>query len=143
MKRQSIQERVAGVIEDRRRQLTKEIEEWEQKMRDTEAWYGFGGPYMRQEEARDRRVRELEELENFAGQQQRIRPHFDVHMNVLYCRGCGNVVMSLLCPSGEWHECPHCKKMMYDNEHNSREFTVEDKGQSWLELLKEGQHETY
>lgn len=50
-----IKERVQKVIDKYRSRLIKERDEFEAKMRDTEYVYGFGGPYMRQEAARDKR----------------------------------------------------------------------------------------
>lgn len=138
MKRQNIQERVAGVIESRREQLKKEINDWEEKLRDTELYWGLGGPYQRQAEALERRKAELEELEDFARQQGYIKRHQPARMHVLYCRECGNIVMSLHTPGGNWHECPSCKKMIYEDNPKMKHFNIEDEGQGWLQLIHEG-----
>ncbi len=136
MKRQSITERVRGVISARKEQLTKEIAEWRHKMRGTEEFWGYGGPYKRQEQALEAREKELDELEEFERQLGKYTPHIEISMYGLYCRNCGNVILSETQPIREWHECPACKKMIYDNNPGRKTFRIEDEGQFWLDAFK-------
>lgn len=137
MKRQTIQARVGQIIEDRRAQLQKEIAEWEDKLRGTEEYWGWNGPYLRQEKALEKRTKELDELEEFARQLGKYTPYKEVGLYFLHCRNCGNVFMSNYSPTREWHECPCCKKMVYDNNPRRTVFRVEDDGQPWLSALQE------
>ena len=137
MKRQSVSERIRGILNARKKQLEKEICEWQRKMDDTESYWGFGGPYRRQEQALDVRKKELYELEEFERQMGAYTPYIEVEMYGVYCRNCGNVVLSRAQPIGEWHECPSCKKMIYDNNPERKKFRVEDEGQFWLKALIE------
>lgn len=135
MKRQPIQARVGQIIDDRREQLQKEIDYWKDKLRDTEEYWGFNGPYSQQEKALERRKKELKDLEEYARQLEKYTPTKEVSMYVFYCRECYNVFMSNYTPKGEWHECPCCKKMVYDNNPRRITFRVEDDGQRWLGTL--------
>ncbi len=138
MKRQTIKARVEQIIEERRKQLQKEITGWKRKLRDTEEYWGMNGPYRRQEEALERREKELKELEEYARQLGKYIPFKEVSMYGLYCRDCGNVTLSLNI-SGEWTECPSCKKMIYDNNPQRKTFKIEDDGQYWLRAFYEVQ----
>ena len=124
MKRQNIQARVGQIIEDRRAQLQKEIAEWEDK-------------------ALEKRKKELDELEEFARQLGKYTPYKEVGLYFLHCRNCGNVFMSNYSPTREWHECPCCKKMVYDNNPRRTVFRVEDDGQPWLSALQEEEADTW
>lgn len=141
MKRQTIKARVEQIIEERRKQLQKEIADWNRKLRDTEEYWGMGGPYMRQEEALERRKKELAELEEYARQLGKFIPFKEVNMYGLHCRNCGNVILSLNI-SGEWSECPSCKKMIYDNNPQWKTFKIEDDGQYWLRAFNEKEETT-
>ena len=137
MKRQSIADRVRGILRARKEQLNKEIREWQHKMNDTESYWGFGGPYKRQEQALEAREQELKELEEFERQLGRYIPQIEVEMYGFYCRNCGNIVLSNTQPIGEWHECPACKKMVYNNSPDRKKFRIEDEGQFWLKAFEE------
>lgn len=137
MKRQSIADRVRGILGARKEQLNKEIRDWQHKMADTESYWGFGGPYKRQEQALEAREKELEELEEFERQLGRYIPHIEVEMYGFHCRNCGNVILSKTQPLGEWHECPVCKKMVYNNSPDRKKFRIEDEGQFWLKAFAE------
>lgn len=137
MKRQNIADRVRGILSARKEQLNKEIREWQHKMNDTESYWGFGGPYKRQEQALEAREQELKELEEFEHQFGRYVPLIEIEMYGYYCRNCGNVVLSKTQPIGEWHECPACKKMVYNNNPDRKKFRIEDEGQFWLKALTE------
>lgn len=141
MKRQSITDRVRGLIKARKEQLTKEIAEWQHKMNDTESYWGLGGPYKRQEQARDAREKELEELEEFERQLGKYIPKTEISMYAVYCRNCGTIVMSSTQPVGEWHECHACKKMIYDNNPERKTFRIEDEGQLWLKAFADRKRE--
>lgn len=141
MKRQPIHTRVKKVIEERRQQLQKEIAVWEDKLRGTEEYWGFNGPWRQQDAALQRRRKELDELEEYERQLGKYRPTKEVRMYAMYCRNCGNVFMSNLTPKGEWSECPCCKKMVYDNNPQLKTFRIEDDGQRWLEAFIEDEFE--
>ena len=138
MKRQSIEKRVADIIESRRQQLNKEIKEWEYKLQGTMSYYGIGGPYNRQEAALELRKQELLELESFARQQSYTVKLQEVHAYVLHCQHCGNVMMSTIQPPEGWHECLYCRKMINIDRPRAKKFRVQDEGQPWLEYIKEG-----
>lgn len=135
--RKPILDTVLALIRKRKAKLASEIKVWEKKMRDTESYWGFNGPYKRQEAARDKREKELEEVEEFERQLGSYTPYEKISLYGLYCRNCGNVVLSFQRPTGEWHECPNCKKMIYDNNPVKWEFRIEDEGQAWLKSFKE------
>lgn len=141
MKRQPIQARVGQIIDDRREQLQKEIAAWKVTLQGTEEYWGMNGPYRRQEEALERREKELDELEEYARQLGKYTPHKEVRMYAMYCRNCSNVFLSNYQPTGEWHECPGCKKMVYDNNPPSKAFRIEEDGQLWLSAFKEDEME--
>lgn len=134
--RQDIKERVFSIIKERKAQLEKEIKGWERKMRDTEWSYGCGGPYHRQEEAKEKRQKELRELEEFELQVIRTVKVEKIDVHLLYCRNCSNVFMSAYRPGGEWHECPACRKMVYDNNPVRQTLEVKDNGDGWLKAFK-------
>lgn len=137
MKRQPIHKRVNQIIEDRRTQLLKEIDQWEDKLRGTEEFWGMNGPYMQQEAALERRKKELYELEEYARQLGKYIPLKEVTVTALFCRDCGNLILSNQSPTGDWTECPCCKHMIYCNNPPRKTFRIEEDGQDWLEAFKE------
>lgn len=141
MKRQSITERVRGILKARKEQLEKEIKYWRHKMNDTESFWGMGGPYRRQEQALEAREAELEELEEFERQLGRYIPKKEISMYGLYCRNCGTITLISTQPTREWHECPACKKMIYENNPERKTFRIEDEGQLWLKAFEERKRE--
>lgn len=141
MKRRNTLDCIRLVIKKHKNQLEKEIQEWKKKMRDTESYWGFGGPYKRQEKALELREKELEELEELERQLGRYTPYKDITVYVVYCRNCGNIVMSRQQPINEWHECPHCKKMIYDNNPYCKTLRIEDDGELWLKAFAETNRE--
>ena len=48
-----IKNQIQRIVDKRKQKLEKEIDEYETKMRDTVSYYGFGGPYCRQEAAKE------------------------------------------------------------------------------------------
>lgn len=54
MRGMNLKDRIQKVIDQRRKQLIKERDEYERKMHDTVSYYGLGGAYRRQEAARDK-----------------------------------------------------------------------------------------
>ena len=112
MKRQSITERVRGILKARKEQLEKEIKYWRHKMNDTESFWGMGGPYRRQEQALEAREAELEELEEFERQLGRYTPKKEISMYGLY-----------------------------ENNPERKTFRIEDEGQLWLKAFEERKRE--
>lgn len=139
MKRQPIHKRVNQIIEDRRAQLQKEIEEWRDKLRGTEEFWGYNGPYMQQAAALERRQKELDELEEYARQLGKYIPFKEVSVSVLFCRDCGNLILNSHSPTGKWAECPSCKHMIYCENPTRKTFRIEEDGQEWLEAFKENE----
>jgi len=136
MKR-SIFDVVKALIAKRKARLQAEIKEWQRKMHDTESYWGFNGPYKRQEAALNKREKELEEIEEFERQLSSYTPYEEISLYSLYCRNCGNVVFSSQYPMGNYHECPNCKKMIYDNNPERKTFRIENDGQLWIRAFKE------
>lgn len=132
-----IKERVQKVIDKYRSHLIKERDEFEAKMRDTECVYGFGGPYMRQEAARDKRDKQLEELEDFEKQLKATTRHIETTLYVFGCRECGAVTMTTKQPPDAWHECPGCRQMIYLDGIKPRKILIAENEECWQEMLKE------
>lgn len=137
MRWMDIRTRIQVIIDQRRQQLTKERDEYKQKMHDTEAYWGFNGPYMRQEAAMERREKQLEELEDFEWQLKRITKHIEVTVYVFGCRECGAVCMTTKNPSSDWHECPTCRSMIRLEKLPSRRIKIAEDGSEWQEMIKE------
>lgn len=81
-----IKNQIQRIIDKRKQKLVKEIDEYETKMRDTKSYYGLGGPYCRQEAAKERREQELEELKDFERQLRKATKHIKA---TVYAFGCG------------------------------------------------------
>ena len=137
MRVKPIQEFMKDVIAERRQKLQAEIELYEQKMYETMECYGFGGAYYRQEAAAEKRKKQIEELDNFEYQMNHTVKFEEITVYPLYCNGCGTVIMCSTQPIGEWHECPCCKKMIYENTFRSKALKVAHDGHSFMRAFKE------
>ena len=137
-----IKNQIQRIIDKRKQKLTKEIDEYEAKMRDTESYYGFGGPYYRQEAAKERREQELEEIEDFERQLRKATKHIKATVYAFGCGKCGAVCMTTRTPFDDWHECPTCRQMIYLRNVSPRTIEiVEDTAEAWQEMLKESLEE--
>lgn len=112
------------------------------KMYDTELYYGFGGPYCRQEAAKERREQELEEIEDFERQLQKATKHIKTTVYAFGCNKCGAVCMTTRIPFDDWHECPTCRQMIYLRNISPHTIEItEDTTEAWQEMLKESLEE--
>ena len=141
-----IKERIQEIIDERRKQLAKEVELYERKMRDTASYYGVGGLYARQEKAKEERERQLEELEEFAYQLKRTKKIRSLKVYAFGCRSCGCACMTTIEPFDAWHECPTCRQMIHlsDLDSMTLEVTEDCKAGEWLKRVvwdNEGRNE--
>ena len=132
-----IKELINQILTDRKEQLRKEIRIYEEKMHDTESYYGFGGVYGRQEKAKEAREHQLEELEEFESQLRRAKPTKKLWVYAFGCRECGTACMTTKEPFDSWHECPTCRKMVYLENVPSMELEVTESCQigQWLRRI--------
>lgn len=137
MKKKELKERISTVIEERRKQLLKEIELFQAKVHDTESYWGFNGPYSRQAAALEKREKQLEELEDFAQQLRNTKKTRKVGMYVFGCHKCNSITMVSQPPFDDWHECPVCRNMVYLKNLPLVEFQIVDTGEEWTKLLRE------
>ena len=133
----NLKDRIQKVIDQRRKQLIKERDEYERKMYDTESYYGLGGAYRRQEAARDKREEQLNELDDFEKQLKNTTRHFETTVYFFGCSKCGAVCMTTKQPFDDWHECPTCRQMINLHNVKSKTIRIADDGTAWLEILKE------
>ena len=132
-----IREQLQEKINKKRKKLERESELYREKMYDTQAFYGFGGPYVRQEAALERREQQLEELKDFENQLQNVKKHKKVRMYVFGCQSCRSTTMVTQQPFDDWHECPVCRNMIYLTKLKSVEVEIVENGSGWQEMLKE------
>ena len=138
----NIKNQIQRIINKRKQKLVKEIDEYETKMRDTVSYYGFGGPYCRQEAAKERREQELEEIEDFERQLQKATKHIKATVYAFGCEKCGAVCMTTKVPFDDWHECPTCRQMINLRDVSSHTIEIaEDTAEAWQEMLKESLEE--
>ena len=138
----NIKNQIQRIIDKRKQKLTKEIDEYEAKMRETESYYGFGGPYYRQEAAKERREQELEEIEDFERQLRKATKHIKATVYAFGCGKCGAVCMTTRTPFDDWHECPTCRQMIYLRNVSPHTIEIaEDTAEAWQEMLKESLEE--
>ena len=137
MRVKPIQELLKDIIAERRQKLNAEIELYEQKMSDTEQYWGLGGAYRRQEAAADKRREQLEELDRFEYQMNHTVNFEEITVYPLYCRHCSTAIMCSAYPKGEWHECPCCKQMIYENAFRKKELKVAHDGHSFMQAFKQ------
>lgn len=139
-KRKPIKDCILTVISDRREQLEKEKQLYEEKMHSTQVYYGCGGPYMRQEAAMEKREKEIKELNEFESQILRYKPIKKLRVYAFGCRSCGSACMSTSKPFSDWHECPVCRKMIHLSDVPSKELEVTERSEmgEWLKRVIQG-----
>ena len=115
MKRKPIKEVVSKIIEERRTVLRKEEEYYRDLAHANSSYWGYGGPVPRQEKAADARAKELDELDQLEQQLRKAVTLEEIKTYSFYCRECGALTITTKYPSGDWHECAACRKMVYDN----------------------------
>lgn len=133
MRAKPIKELLEQIITDRKQKLNAEIEDLRQRQHEDEFVFGMGGAYRRKEKAIECREQQIEELENTRLQLKELVQLKDVRYYKMHCRHCGNTFTSILTPSGDYHECPCCKKMIYDNAPTvyTRKATEEEAERKW------------
>lgn len=137
-----IKNRIQRIIDKRKQKLIKEIDEYETKMRETGSYYGFGGPYYRQEAAKERREQELEELKDFERQLRKATKHIKTTVYAFGCGKCGAVCMTTKALFDGWHECPTCRQMIKLRNVSSHTIEIaEDSTEAWQEMLKDSLEE--
>lgn len=136
-----IREKTQRIIDKERTRLTKERDKYKRKMRETMSYYGVGGPYRRQEVAKEKRERELGELEDFESQLKRTTKHIETRVYVFGCKKCGTACMTTRKPFEKWHECPTCRGMIYLDDIKQKTIQIAENGETWQEMLKEALEE--
>ena len=137
MEERTLKDKIQKLIDRRRAQLIKEREEFEDKIRDTMSFYGLGGPYSRQEAAKEKREEQLVELADFERQLKNTTKHFEATVYFFGCNDCGAVCMTTKQPFDDWHECPTCRKMINLHNVGRKTIRIADDGMTWLNMLKE------
>lgn len=135
MKRQNIKELCLKICESRHAQLKKELDECEQKLYDTMQYYGCGGPYNRQEQARDRRLEELEDLERFERMLDRAVSLKELSLYPIPCTRCGSVTLTAVAPFDDWHECATCRSMVHAHGIKPIKLKIADDGEPWQVMM--------
>lgn len=136
MRAMNIKDRVAAIIRRQQQTLQDEIEMYRRKLRETESYWGCGGPYNRQEAAIEKREKQLEELNDFEMQLKYVEKHQDVHMYIFGCKHCGSITMVNQQPFDDWHECPVCRNMVYLKNLKPTNFRIVDTGENWMKQLR-------
>lgn len=136
MRAMNIKDRVQAIIQQQRQTLQREIETYREKMQDTESYWGYGGPYRRQEAAVERREAQLEELDDFEVQLKNAKRHQNVRMYVFGCKNCGSITMTDRHPFDDWHECPVCRQMVYLKSLPETNFQIVNTGERWMDQLR-------
>lgn len=136
-----IKSKMLKVLDRERKKTEGELEKYRQKMRDTEAYWGFGGPYMRQEKAYEKREHHLEEIERFEHQLESTVDTVAVRVYFFGCRSCGAVSFTTSSPVDDWHECPCCRNMVFTSNVKSAEIQVVDDGSMWIDMLKKAKED--
>ncbi len=141
MKTIGIRDKIQKVIDKEKERLTRELDMYRKKMDDTEVYYGFGGPYRRQEMAYERREAQLEELEEFEDQLKKVTKHIEADVYVFGCKECRAVCMTTKEPFDDWHECPTCRKMIYLQNVPRQTIRIAGDGTDWQHILKKSLEE--
>lgn len=93
--------------------LEGEIVLLKMRQREDEVVYGFGGFYMRKEYAISKRKDEIKKLKAFQKQLHHPIMTKEVVYSAIYCNNCKYETLAKGPITGEWHECPVCRKMVY------------------------------
>ena len=115
MRVKPIKELVLGIIEERKQKLRAEIDDIRTRQAQEASYWGLNGAYNRKEQAIKKRKEQLEELEATELQVKGLVQLKEEFYYKLHCNECGNTWTSTMQPSGDYHECPYCKKLVYEN----------------------------
>ena len=136
-----IKSKMLKVLDRERKKTQEELDKYYHKMKETESYWGFNGPYARQEKANEKREQHLEEIERFEHQLESTVDTVAVRVYFFGCRGCGAVSFTTSSPVNDWHECPCCRKMIFTNNAKSAEIQVVDDGSMWTDMLKKAKED--
>ena len=135
---EKVRQRIKGIITDNINVLDKEIEEFEHKLEDTQEYYGFNGPYYRQEQALGKRLRDKEALEDLLNDSNKITVRTaDLRLNYLTCKHCGAIVFTTEAVPRGYHECPVCGHQIYSDSSYKAVLEVTESTNSFLKQIKE------
>lgn len=144
MKRKDLKEVIKGILDDRKQILLEEALYYEGQARANASYWGYGGPVPRQEKAAEKRRREIEEVEQLESQLRRSVTLRAVPVHAWHCRDCGALTITTKYPSGEWHECGSCRKMLHES--TLQHFEIETPDDRYfgvlIRRLKESREET-
>ena len=133
MKRKPLGEVIQKVLDDRKKILKEEADFYDSQAHSNAYYWGYGGPVPRQEAAAEKRRKEIEEIERFEYNLRHYEPLTAVKVYAFHCRECGAVSMTTRFPSGEWHECLSCRKMIHES--TSQEFDIQTPIKSYFATL--------
>lgn len=132
----TVKEKIQAVITKERTRLKREIKSWDQKLHETELYYGANGPYHRQLAAKERREQQLDELKDLENQLQKAVKHREIAPYILQCKHCGAVIMTFSQPSMEYADCPCCKHLIYTVGMERSRLSVADDNQGLVQALE-------
>ena len=143
MKRKPLEEVVQKVLDNRKKILREEVAFYENLAMSNVSYWGYGGPVARQEAAAEKRRKEIEIVEQFEKALRHFEPLENIKVYSWYCRECGSLTMTTRYPSGEWHECGSCRKMIHKA--TLQEFEIQTPSKRYfaclIRRLKGGDHD--
>lgn len=114
MKRLPLKDLIEKILNERKSVLKQEAEYYQAQAHANSSYWGYGGPVRRQEKAAESRMKEIEEIEQLEAQLRRAVTLKAVPVYAWHCRECGAMTLTTRYPSGEWHECGSCRKMIHE-----------------------------
>ena len=136
-----IKTKMLKILDCERKKTQEEADKYYHKMKDTESYWGFNGPYARQEKAYEKREQRLAEIERFEGQLKSTVDTMAAKVYFFGCRECGAVSFTTYSPCSGWHECPCCRKMIFTSDVKSAEIQIVNDGSVWMDMLKRAKEE--
>lgn len=131
----TVKEKIQAVITKERQRLEKEIKSWNQKLHETEVYYGANGPYYRQLAAKEKRERQLDELKDLEEQLVKTVTHKELTPYILYCKHCGAVSMTFSQPHMDYADCPCCRHSIYTLGIERTRLSVVDDGSGIINAI--------
>lgn len=132
---EQIKAAILNVIDKDIARTEKELEEYEQKLRDNESYYGCGGFYRRFEKCIEKRERHIEDIKE-------MRKTFGVAVQTdrvtvwsYYCPTCQTKVMLSSSFGKDVVDCPVCRRTIYKA--NSKEYFDVVRGSRFCEVQNE------
>lgn len=131
----TVKEKIQAVITKERQRLEKEIKSWNQKLHETEVYYGANGLYHRQLAAKEKRERQLDELKDLQEQLVRTVKHKEIAPYILHCNQCGAVSMTFSQPHMDYADCPCCRHSIYTVGLERTRLSVVDDGIGLIDAI--------